>query len=76
MKLFILRHAKTETHSETGADFDRKLKEKGKEQCRLMNAYLVEYYSGTQFDVYCSSARRTKSTLSAIKDNLLFENIS
>lgn len=76
MKLFLLRHAKTETESATGEDFDRKLKPKGHEQCKLLNKYLTENYGSTSFDVHCSSARRTKATLTDIKEGVSLENVT
>lgn len=70
MKLFILRHAKTEQVSSTGKDFDRKLKEKGINQCALLEAFFRENYSDTSFVVHCSAARRTKATFTRVKKAL------
>jgi phosphohistidine phosphatase SixA len=36
MKLYLLRHAKTDQHSTTGKDFDRSLLPRGKHQSLLM----------------------------------------
>lgn len=63
MKLYLLRHAKTNQQSPTGKDFDRRLLPKGQAQCALMEKYL----EGTQdLHILCSSAQRTRETLKGI----------
>lgn len=70
MKLFILRHAKTESISTTGKDKDRKLKEKGLRQCTSIGRFLESNYPNQVWEVHCSSARRTKATYSTVKKHL------
>jgi phosphohistidine phosphatase len=68
MDLYILRHAKTNQHSETGKDFDRKLLPRGKKQA----LHLGTHFHKTNLHVdqlYCSDAQRTRETLSFIKEN-------
>lgn len=67
MKLFILRHAKTEKVSVTGKDFDRDLKKVGFNQLELMRDFFKTNFEELDFRVYCSTATRTKSTLSEIE---------
>ena len=63
MKLYLLRHAKTNQQSPTGKDFDRRLLPKGHAQCALMQKHL----EGTQeVHILCSSAQRTRETLKGI----------
>jgi len=67
VKLFILRHAKTEQKSPSGKDFDRDLKNKGLRQLDLMRKFFVSNYSEAEFRVYCSTATRTRSTLQELE---------
>lgn len=76
MKLFILRHAKTEQESQSGEDFDRDLKAKGYKQLALMREFLVENFNQLQFRVYCSSAARTRSTLSELESEINIKKLS
>lgn len=68
MKLHLLRHAKTDQHSETGKDFDRMLLPKGRKQCALMSSHLKDL--GKIEELWCSSAARTKETLNLIKSEI------
>jgi phosphohistidine phosphatase len=62
MKLYLIRHAKTERESVSGRDFDRKLLARGKRQAADLSNYLK--IQGIAFEkVICSSAERTKETL-------------
>ncbi len=63
MKLYLLRHAKTNQQSPTGKDFDRRLLPKGHAQCKLMKEYLTQIQG---LHVLCSSAKRTRETLLGI----------
>lgn len=66
MKLYLLRHAKTNQQSPTGQDFDRELLPKGIAQCAMMREHL-EGLQGVH--VLCSSAQRTRQTLQEIRLN-------
>lgn len=70
MRLHLIRHAKTKVSSDSGRDFDRNLAKKGK----LQGAGLAEYLSGKLdgIEVYCSSANRTRQTLSLLKKDIDF----
>mgnify|MGYP001044108432 FL=1 len=74
MKLFLLRHAKTKQFSGSGADFDRKLKEKGEKQLVLMNAHLRKYFPDVEAQILLSTAKRTQQTFKRLSQNL--ENCS
>lgn len=63
MKLYLLRHAKTNQESPTGKDFDRALLPKGKAQCELMRDHLAGI---KDLYVLCSGAKRTRQTLDLI----------
>lgn len=63
MKLYLLRHAKTNQQSPTGNDFDRKLLPKGVAQCALMKDHLKGLEN---IRIWCSSAQRTRQTLDLI----------
>lgn len=67
MKLFILRHAKTERNSDSGEDFDRDLKNKGYRQMKLMRNFFKSNFDQHRFNVYCSTAVRTRSTFEELK---------
>jgi phosphohistidine phosphatase len=73
MKLYLLRHAKTDQFSESGKDFDRKLLEKGKRQANV----LALYFKSKSFQpsaIFCSSSARTRQTLSIIKKLVSFDS--
>lgn len=66
MKLYLLRHAKTNQQSPTGKDFDRKLLPKGHAQCELMKKHFDQL---NDLYILCSSAQRTRETLEGIHLN-------
>lgn len=66
MKLYLLRHAKTNQQSPTGQDFDRELLPKGIAQCAMMREHLEGLHG---VHVLCSSAQRTRQTLQEIRLN-------
>lgn len=76
MRLFILRHAKTEQQSPSGKDFDRDLKKKGINQLELMRNFFVSNFNEVDFRVYCSSAKRTRSTLSELDSVIHVKKLS
>lgn len=76
MRLFVLRHAKTEQESSTGKDFDRDLKPKGIRQLESMADYFDSNFKELNFRIYCSSATRTRSTLKGLEQNIRSEEIS
>ena len=59
--LFILRHAQTESFSESGQDFDRALTLQGMEDAQKLRQLFVEKGWSPQ-KIYCSSAMRTRQT--------------
>jgi phosphohistidine phosphatase len=65
VNIHFLRHAKTNQKSPTGRDFDRELLVRGLEQLEEFRAFI----GSKQLDIphiYCSSAVRTRQTLSHI----------
>jgi phosphohistidine phosphatase len=73
MKLHLIRHAKTEQFSPTGKDFDRELMKRGRKQCVELNQFLNNQDLKDTL-VFCSSARRTKETLSYLMSNFSNRN--
>ncbi len=68
MKIHLLRHAKTNSNSESGLDIDRELLPKGVKQASLMSSYLEDKLA---VEVHCSSSKRTRQTFDLVfKDNL------
>ncbi|MFM8596169.1 MAG: SixA phosphatase family protein [Flavobacteriales bacterium] len=67
MKLHLLRHAKTNTHSTTGLDFDRELLPRGYEQITALKTFLKAHPIDPKI-ILCSSAKRTCQTLAEIRD--------
>ena len=66
MKLHLLRHAKTDQNSISGKDFDRKLVQKGKKQSIAIGEYFeLQKFNPTK--ILCSSAARTRETISLIQ---------
>jgi len=64
--LFLIRHATAEKMADSGRDFDRKLSEKGRKQAKELNQLLSdELPENTRY--FCSSARRTRETISLAK---------
>ena len=65
MTLHFLRHAKTNQNSPTGRDFDRELLPRGYEQLiELKSKISTQPFSISR--IFCSSAQRTRQTLSQI----------
>lgn len=62
MKLWILRHARAEHHSETGRDIDRSLDERGFLACRHLNRWLRETPHALPKQARVSPALRTQQT--------------
>jgi phosphohistidine phosphatase len=69
MKIHLLRHAKTEQLSTSGKDFDRKLKERGVLQSKEMAQFLSSNEIH-DLETWCSTARRTRQTLTYLTDTL------
>ena len=69
MTLTLIRHAKTETLSSTGTDFDRMLTEKGIAQANLLGHY-VQHHHLQLGKMLCSSSVRTQQTKSIICQHL------
>lgn len=69
MKLHLIRHAKTDPTSTTGKDFDRKLLTKGIIQANVLGCHLKEKLV-RPFETFCSSAIRTKETLTILQSIL------
>lgn len=67
MILHFLRHAKTNQNSPTGVDFDRELLQRGNEQLRELHAKIASQHLSIS-RVYCSSAQRTRQTLTQITE--------
>lgn len=74
MKLHLIRHAKTDPSSDSGKDFDRKLLPKGVIQANVLGNYFKEQ-SVSFSNTYCSSAVRTKETLTIIQEITELGNI-
>jgi phosphohistidine phosphatase len=68
MKLYLLRHAKTDQHSTTGKDFDRSLLPRGNSQSLLMAKHFINENFIPE-KILCSSAKRTKETFQYISDS-------
>lgn len=69
MKLHLIRHAKTDPTSISGKDFDRKLLPKGIIQANVLGYYLTAKLV-RPFETFCSSAIRTKETLTILQSIL------
>lgn len=67
MKLFLLRHAKTNPYSPTGQDFDRELLPRGYEQIDELKKLLKDKRIDPKI-ILCSSATRTRQTLAELQD--------
>tara|TARA_B100000508_G_scaffold11104_1_gene7846 strand:+ start:18518 stop:19000 length:483 start_codon:yes stop_codon:yes gene_type:complete len=73
MKLFLLRHAHTEKVKKGMTDFDREIDHKGKSQLNNLQNFISEHYADTSFQVFCSTARRTRTTFNSIRSSLNVE---
>lgn len=65
----FLRHAKTETTSSSGKDYDRNLAPKGHAQCEEIKK-IVNSILSDETKIYCSSAVRTRQTAGLIFGDL------
>lgn len=65
MRLFLLRHAKSDWGEEGLRDFDRPLNTRGKSAARLMGRYLQDngHFPNR---ILCSTSQRTRETLTRI----------
>jgi phosphohistidine phosphatase len=72
MKLHLLRHAKTESQSATGKDFDRQLAQKGILQATNLKTKMD--VSNVQA-VYCSSSARTRKTWKIISQDTFLNKV-
>ena len=61
----FLRHAKTETTSSSGKDYDRNLAPKGRAQCEEIKK-IVNSILSDETIIYCSAAIRTRQTAELI----------
>lgn len=75
MKIHLIRHAKTDPTSSSGKDFDRKLLPKGIVQANVLAYYLQKEKVKPEL-TWCSTAIRTKETLSIIQHKIELEKIS
>jgi phosphohistidine phosphatase len=69
LQLHLLRHAKTEVNSPTGADFDRELMIKGIVQSNMMGLYFELNELAPQH-ILSSSSVRTSQTLDLVRHSL------
>lgn len=76
MKLFVLRHAKTEQKSHSGKDIDRDLKHKGRKQLELMTDFFDSNFDEIGFRIYCSNSTRTRSTLRELEPILNIKELT
>ena len=72
MRLYLLRHAKTDQNSSTGFDIDRELLPKGIMQAKLLEAYFM---NPVNLEVHCSSSRRTIQTFELLFKDKQFHSI-
>lgn len=67
--LVLLRHAKSCWEQPALADIDRPLAKRGKRACRALGAPLrplLKAFDGAEAAIYCSPARRARSTLKRV----------
>ena len=70
MKLYLIRHGKAESSSESGRDFDRALAEKGIKQSEELGKYLSQTPFASDLILWCSDALRTKETLASMRTSV------
>lgn len=68
-ELFILRHAKSDWHSDASEDKARPLNKRGRRDAPRIGAWMREHYLYPGW-IYCSSAMRARETLTAIAREL------
>lgn len=67
--LIIMRHAKAETYSDSGLDFDRPLSDRGKQDAATMAKRLL-HKKIIPTQIICSSAKRTHKTAKILAEVL------
>lgn len=72
MKIHLLRHAKTNQHSETGQDIDRNLLAKGIKQAERLAAYIQDV---ELVNIHCSSSRRTRQTFEIVFRDKIYGSV-
>lgn len=75
MKIHLIRHAKTEPSSISGKDIERKLLPKGIVQANVLAYYLKDQSIKPEI-TWCSSATRTRETLSILHNQMELGKIS
>lgn len=68
-RLFLLRHAKTETHALSARDRDRRLEERGHNDAALIGQWLSAHPPLPDY-VYVSTATRTRETWGIVASKL------
>lgn len=76
MRLFVLRHAKTEQKSHSGKDVDRDLKMKGLRQLERMGDFFISNFNDVEFRVFCSNSTRTRNTLRELESILSIKELT
>ena len=75
MKIHLIRHAKADSSVDSGKDFDRKLSPKGIVQVNVLAHFLHDLKIKPEI-IFCSSASRTRETLSIIQHKISLGKIS
>ena len=74
LNLYVMRHSKSSWNDHNISDFERPLSNRGKEDIKLIIAFLKK--KKITFDLaYISSSRRTKQTFKILKNNISCKKI-
>jgi phosphohistidine phosphatase len=66
-EIFLMRHGKAESTSESGRDIDRRLNDRGWRESGLVGAQLITYLAGEPLQILLSPSVRTQESLNAMK---------
>ena len=75
MKIHLIRHAKADPSAASGKDYDRKLSPKGIVQVNVLGLFLHDLNIKPEI-IFCSSAARTRETLSIIHHKISLGKIT
>ena len=74
IQIYLQRHAHTQSAGKGQDDFDRALDDKGFQQINALKYFYTEHFDGKRLEVFCSTAKRTQTTLEALSETLEIEN--
>jgi len=74
IQIYLQRHAHTQSAGKGQDDFDRAIDDIGFRQIEALKDFYMEHFDGERLEVFCSTAKRTQTTLDALSEALEIKN--